>query len=165
MREMGASTWRRRGSSVVYDKGMLGPLIASGSLVSLREALGWMRAWPTAPPSDGQTVLIGGLETCLEVLSLSDGEDFLRRRMKSFIQEFQSRWDQCGLVFGFGCSPKRFRVDPHDDVLFTIPGSGELRLSASLWNGAARQDMYHLLTTDPDSKQQVSGGFYVRRLS
>jgi hypothetical protein len=165
MREMNATTWRRRGSSVVYHKCMLGPLIASGCLISLREALGWMRTWPKRPPGDGPTVLIAGLEACLEVLSAPDGEEFLRHRIKPFIQEFQSQWDQCGLVFGFGCSPKRFRVDPHDDVLFSVPGSGELRFSASLWNGAARQDMYHLLVTDPDSKQPASGGFYVRRLS
>ena len=165
MREMSATTWRRRGSSVVFDKHLLGPLIDGGCLVSLRAALGWLSEWPGQPPGDGDTVLVGGLETCLELMPPAEGEEFLRQRVKSLIQEFQSRWDQRGLVFGFGCSPKRFRLDAYENVLFTIPGGGEVRLSAGLWNGAAQQDMYQLLVTDAGTNQQVVGGYYVRRLS
>lgn len=165
MHDMSSSAWQRRGSSVVYSRHMLGPLIAAGCLVSLREALGWLRQWPDAPPGNGHTVLVGGLETCLEVLSTGEAEDFLRRRVKPFILEFQSRWDQRGLVFGFGCPSQRFRVDAQENVLFSHPQGGAVHLSSCLWNGAAGQDLYRLLTKDPATNQPVLGGFHVRRLS
>lgn len=165
MQDMSASTWLRRGSSVVFHQEMLGPLISAGCLVSLREALGWIRAWPAEPPGNGDTVLIGGLETCLEVMASDEADDFLRGRMKGFIQEFQSHWDQRGLVFGFGCSASRFKVDTFEDVLFACPGDRIVRLSAGLWNGSAKQDMFRLVTENPTTKRQEAGGFYVRRLS
>ena len=40
MREMSSSSWLRRGSSIVFDRQTLGPLIGGGALVSLREAEG-----------------------------------------------------------------------------------------------------------------------------
>ena len=50
MRDMSSSAWLRRGSSIVFDRLTLGPLIGGGALVSMREALGWMNAWPAEPP-------------------------------------------------------------------------------------------------------------------
>lgn len=47
---MSSSSWLRRGSSTVFDRHTLGPLIGSGTLVSLREALRWMNGWPSDPP-------------------------------------------------------------------------------------------------------------------
>lgn len=47
---MSSSSWLRRGSSTVFDRHTLGPLIGSGALVSLREALRWMKGWPSDPP-------------------------------------------------------------------------------------------------------------------
>jgi len=165
MREMSSSAWQRRGSSVVYNRHMLGPLIAAGCLVSLREALGWLWAWPDEPLGNRDTVLVGGLETCLEVLSPSEAEDFLQRRVKALILEFQSRWDQRGLVFGFGCPSQRFRINAQEEVLFSHPQGGAVRLSSSLWNGAVSQDLYRLSTKDAATNQLVPGGFHVRRLS
>jgi hypothetical protein len=165
MREMSSSAWQRRGSSVVYSRLMLGPLIAVGCLVSLREVLSWLRKWPDEPPGNVHTVLVGGLETCLEVLPPAETEGFLQRRIRPLILEFQSRWDQRGLVFGFGCPSQRFRVDVQENVLFSHPGGGVVRLSSGLWNGAARQDIYRLFTKDPSTNQLAPGGFHVRRLS
>jgi len=93
MREMSSSAWLRRGSSIIFDRITLGPLIGGSALVSLREALGWMKSWPLKPPGNGQTVLVGGIETFLEILEPRDAERFLRNRIKPFVQEFQERWD------------------------------------------------------------------------
>ena len=102
MRDMSSSAWLRRGSSIVFDRFTLGPLIGEGALVSMREALRWMNAWPAEPPGNGRTVLVGGLETLLDVLDPLAAMDFLKKRLNPFVQEFQARWDQRGLVFGFG---------------------------------------------------------------
>jgi len=73
-----------------------------------------MRSWPLNPPGNGQTVLVGGIETFLEILEPCDAENFLRNRIKPFVQEFQERWDQCGLVFGFGTHERSFEETVSD---------------------------------------------------
>jgi len=166
MREMSSSAWLRRGSSIVFDKHSLGPLITDSCLVSLREALSWMRSWPAQPPSDRQTVLIGGLETCLEVLSPKDAEAFLRSRIKPFILEFQWRWDQRGLVFGFGKPAEAFVVTPSDEeVLFIRQDQQRVRLSYSLWDGSATMNVTRLFRIDGQTGRQITIGYHVPRVS
>lgn len=165
MQAMTSSTWLRRGSSVVFHSELLGPLIHDGCLVSLRTALGWLKNWPNDPPGNGSTVLVGGLEAALEVMDKAEAEAFLRGKVKAFIQEFQSIWDQRGLVFGFGCPAKRFELDAYEDVLFRCPGDKVIKLSSAMWNGSAKQDMLQLMVKNEQTGKEEPGGFYVRRLS
>ena len=165
MEPMTRDLWLRRGSSVVFHPQLLGPLIEDGCLVSLRTALGWLRDWPDEPPGNGSTVLVGGLEAALEVMDEDEADVFLRGKVKGFVQEFQSIWDQRGLVFGFGCPAKRFKLDSFENVLFRCPGDKMIPLSAHLWNGSAGQDMFQLMVKNEETGKQESGGFYVRRLS
>jgi len=166
MRELSSTSWKRRGSSVIFDKDLLSPLITGGCLVSLREALGWIGHWPADPPGSGESVLVGGLETCLQVLGADEGEQFLRRRIKTFIQEFQYHWEGRGLVFGFATAPSQFRItQPGEEVMFTIPGGAEVRLSYGLWNGTATADMSQLIRVEHESRNRVLGGFHVPRIS
>lgn len=165
MEPLTSGMWKNRGSSVVFHPNLLGPLLSAGCMVSLREALSWMKNWPANPPGNGKTVLVGGLEAALEVLSPEDAEELLRSQVKAFIHEFQAQWDQCGLVFGFGCSASRFQVDPSEHVLFVGPGNRIVPLSSALWNGSAVQDMYKLMFRNSTTGKDEPGGFYVRRLS
>lgn len=166
MRDMSSSAWLRRGSSIVFDKQSLGPLITDGCLVSLREALSWVKSWPEDQPDDRHTVLVGGLETCLEVLSPEDAEAFLRTRIKPFVLEFQSRWDQRGLVFGFGTSEKSFEITAtHEEVLFLRRDRKQVRLSYSLWDGSATMNVTRLVRNDSQTGKKVTIGYYVPRIS
>ena len=163
MEPMTRDLWKRRGSSVVFHPQLLGPLIHDGCLISLRTALGWLKSWPTDPPGNGSTVLVGGLEAALEVMGPEEAEEFLRARMRRWVCEFQSQWDGRGLVFGFGCSEKRFKQDAYENVLFTVPGDQMIRLSESLWNGSSLHDMHQILVEDPETGKKEPAGFYVRR--
>ena len=165
MQEMTASTWQRRGSSIVFSNELLGPLISEAAIVSVREALGWMKSWPKSVPNNAQTVLLSGLEAVIEVMSQQDAEEFLSTKIKPFIQEFQSRWDSVGLVFGFGCGPGKFRLGTFEDVLFKCPGGVEIRLSDSLWNGTARRDMCQIMVENKQTNRAEAGGYYVRHVS
>ncbi len=163
MLDMPSSAWRRRGSSIVFDRLTLGQLIGEGALVSMREALGWMNTWPAEPPGNGQTVLVCGIETLLEVMEPDTAEDFLRKRVNPFVQEFQYRWDQCGLVFGFGAHEKSFELTAFDEEVLFIRRDGErVRLSYSLWDGSATMNLVRLIRDEP-GKSII--GYYVARIS
>ena len=166
MQEMSSSSWLRRGSSIVFDQITLGPLISSGQLISLREALGWMNAWPDHPPEDASTLLISGLETSLDVLSPEDAETFLRTRVKPFIQEIQGRWDQCGIVFGFGVSAKSFKVTPSsEEVLFLRRDRKKVRLSYAMWDGSSTLNVTRLVRPGDHEGKMITVGFHVPRIS
>ena len=164
MRDMSSSAWLRRGSSIVFDRLTLGPLIGAGALVSLREALSWMNAWPTEPPGNGQTVLVCGIETFLDVMEPGEAENFLKNKVNPFVQEFQGRWDQRGLVFGFGTHERSFMLTALDEEVLFIRRDGErVRLSYSLWDGSATMNLARLIREGQGNS--ITFGYYVARIS
>ncbi|MBC7342270.1 MAG: hypothetical protein H5U02_07440 [Clostridia bacterium] len=166
MREMSSSAWLRRGSSVVFDKYILGRLIEAASLVSLRQALGWLKAWPVEPPDGRNTLLVSGLETVLEVLDPADAEAFLRKRVKPLILEFQYRWEQCGLVFGFVAPERSFEVTVADEEVLFVRRDGErVHLSFALWDGSATLDVTRLVREEAQTGKRITVGYHVARIS
>jgi hypothetical protein len=83
MKELSADSWKRLGSSIIWDKDSLQELLPTASLVSLRQFLSWQGAWPAQLPRTNRTILIAGLQTCLEVLTLLEGEAFLLNRVQA----------------------------------------------------------------------------------
>ena len=164
MRDMSSSAWNRRGSSVVFDPLPLGPLIEAGALVSMREALRWMNDWPAQPPVNSRTVLVCGIETFLEVMKPEEAEMFLKSRVKMFVQEFQDRWGQRGVVFGFGAREGSFELTASDEeVLFIRRDRERVRLSNSLWDGSATMNMTRLIRDEQG--KNVTFGYHVARIS
>lgn len=164
MRDMSSSAWLRRGSSIVFDRVTLGPLIGEGALVSMREALRWMRAWPAEPPDNVRTVLVCGIETFLDIMEPTEAQNFLKSRVKPFVEEFQARWDQRGLVFGFGTHERAFEVTASDEEVLFIRRDGErVRLSYSLWDGSATMNVMRLIRDEQGKR--ITVGYYVARIS
>jgi len=164
MRDMSSSGWLRRGSSIVFDRLILGPIISSGALVSIREALRWVSAWPAEPPVKSQTVLVCGVETILDVMEPDEAQNFLKSRVKPFIQEFQARWDQRGLVFGFGAHENSFEVkSSSEEVLFKRRDNKNVRLSYSLWDGSSSMNITRLIREEQENR--ITVGYYVARIS
>jgi hypothetical protein len=166
MQELSTTTWLRRGSSVVFDPKALGPMINFGCLFSLRTVLSWLKDWPTSIPGDCRTILVGGLESYLELLPVDEAEDILRQRIKPLVLEFQARWDECGLVFGFGVAPQCFVVSaPNEEVEFVRPDQQRVRLSYALWDGTATLNVTRLVQDGEQSSQRRTIGYYVPRIS
>jgi hypothetical protein len=165
MREISSTGWKRRGSSIVFDRVTLGPLITSGCMVSLREALGWINKWPANPPCLERTLLVCGIETSIDILSPQEVEEFLRGKIRPFIQEFQSRWDQCGLVFGFSSSEHSFRETAADeDVTWLRHDRKKIFLSRWMWNGSSTLNLARIVRFD-EKKNPTIVGYHVPRIS
>ena len=59
MQEMTASSWKRRGSSIVWSLDLLGPLITDGEATPLRVVLGWLKSgFPEVPPGDSKITML-----------------------------------------------------------------------------------------------------------
>ncbi|NPV69260.1 MAG: hypothetical protein HPY55_01270 [Firmicutes bacterium] len=166
METLSSSVWQRKGSSVVFDGAVLGPLISEGAVVSLREALGWLREPPSALPVPGRTVLISGLQALVETLPPEEVTRFLVNRVEPLIKEIQGRWPEHGVVFGFAAHQKAFTETPMDDaVLFHRRDRHIINLSDGLWNGSAPGYIKRIVRAGDDPNQEVIVGYYVGRLS
>lgn len=166
MREISTNrTWQHRGSSIVFDRVALGPLITGGNMVSLRNALSWMSDWPENPPCSERTLLVCGLEACVDVLATQDVEVFLRAKIRPFIQEFQARWDQCGLVFGFSSSEHCFKeTAAEEDVTWLRHDNKKIALSRWMWNGSSTLNLARIVRMD-DRQNSTIVGYHVPRIS
>lgn len=164
MNEQSNSSWQRQGSTILFDPEALSPLLNAGCLISLRQFLTWKEAWPTTPPGNGETVLVVGLEAYLELLPPEEAEEFLRHRIRHLIEEFQYKWQRCGLVFGFTRPSTVFQVSSTDEeMVYALAGGKQVRLAYALWNGGVAMNLTQLVRDDGKNTKII--GYHVRRLS
>jgi len=160
------TVWQRRGSSILFDQESLAPFVKDGAVISLREALSWMRGLPSAPPVEGKTIVVCGLETVIETLPDDEIDDFLVRRIRPLLIELQNRWPDSGIVFGFSSHPKTFEESPmQEEVLFKRRDRIKVRLSEGLWDGSATVNMKRIVEPEQGPGQEVVIGYYVARIS
>lgn len=160
------NVWQRRGSCVVFDQKSLGPFIADGAVISLREALTWSKEFPANPPVPGRTILVSGLETVIETMEPQEAEDFLTRRIRPLLIDLQNRWTDCGVVFGFTSHPKTFEeTSLEEEVLFRRRDRKTVRLSEGLWDGSATVNMKRVVRKGDQPGGEVIIGYYVARIS
>ncbi|MBF0302144.1 MAG: hypothetical protein HQK73_03820 [Desulfamplus sp.] len=161
------TVWQRKGSSVIFDQDSLAPFVKDEAVVSLREALSWMKKLPTTPPVKGKTIVVCGLETMIETLPEDEIDDFLTQRIRPLIIELQNRWTGNGLVFGFSSHPNTFEESAmQEEVLFKRRGNRiKVRLSEGLWDGSAAVNMKRIITSERESGQETIIGYYVARIS
>lgn len=166
MESISNTVWQRKGSCVVFNKTCLGEFIASGSVVSLRQFLGWGKAVPSSPPVSGRTILVSGLETVIESLPSIEAEEFLARRIRPVLISLQGRWTNCGIVFGFSAHEKAFKETAlEEEVIFNRHGNEEIRLSDGLWDGSATMNMRRLVVEDDATSKETCIGYYVSHIS
>ena len=168
MKDMDATTWKRKGSSIIWSPDLLGPLITGGNAVPLRTALCWMAdGFPDDTPGGGGTVLIGGLQTVLETAgSTEEAYDWLRTNIMPLLRAAQAHWPLVGFVFGMTGPRSLFNLDEGDDLVYfgrSNDRSKNTRITLGIWNGAATgEGAYRLITTG--SKKEV-GGYHVSHIS
>jgi hypothetical protein len=167
MQEMTAQSWKRRGCSIVWSPELLAPLITDAEAIPLRTALQWQRhGLPESTPGDRKTVLVGGLQTVLEVIPDSNAAyAWLRRNVLSLCRMWSNHWAGVGLVFGMDGPGKLFQLNESDDLVYFGRGTDwntKVCLTRAIWNGAAAgSGVYKLIV---EGTKDI-GGFHVVRVS
>lgn len=164
MKELSADSWKRQGSSVIWDKDTLQSLLPVASLVSLRTFLTWHDAWPAQLPRNSRTILVGGLQTCLELLSPAEGESFLLHRVQALISRQQSKTEQVGVIFAFhNATHRAFDVTQRDEeISYKRAGQPLMPLSVPLWGRGSSADIQLVMRSGPPRE---AIGYHVRRIS
>ncbi len=166
METISSTVWQRKGSSVIYDEESLGPFIAGGAIISLRQALAWQASHSAFAPIPGRTIVIYGLETLLEILPLENTGDFLMKQIRPLIFQFQRFLPECGVVFGFSAHEKAFEESLlREEVLFRRRDNTKVPLSEGLWDGSATVNMKRLVSCAKGSGNETQIGYYVARIS
>jgi hypothetical protein len=167
MQEMTAQSWKRRGCSIVWSPELLSGLITDTEATSLRIALEWrQQGLPDSPPGGGKTVLVGGLQTVMEVIADPHAAyAWLRANILPLCRMWSNHWDGVALVFGMDGPGKLFQLNESDDLVYfgrAADRDSKLCLTRAIWNGAATgKGVYKLIA---ESTKDI-GGFHVVRVS
>jgi len=166
METISNTVWQRKGSCIVFDQKSIGPFIADGAVISLRQMLSWKNRLPANPPVPGKTILISGLETIIETMGTREAEDFLSRRIRPLLIDLQNHWNNCGIIFGFSAHRNAFKETSfEEEVLFHRRDKKEIRLSEGLWDGSATVNMKRIVSEGDNPEQEIIVGYYVARIS
>lgn len=167
MQEMTAQSWKRRGCSIVWSPELLAPLITNAEAIPLRMVLDWQRnGLPESPPGGTNTVLVGGLQTILEVMPDTDtAYGWLREHILVLCRRWCNHWANVGLVFGMDGPGRLFQLNEADDLVYFGKGADrdtKLCLTRAIWNGAATgTGVFKLIV---EGTKEI-GGFHVKYLS
>ena len=101
MKQLRDSVWQRRGTSWIWDAEALAQVCVASEVWSLRQFLLSVGNWPEDLPSNnGATLVVAGLDGCLDLLATGDAENWLGAEIKDAILSFQDFYGRVtSLVF------------------------------------------------------------------
>ena len=119
MKQVHDSVWQRRGVSWIWDGDPFAMVARASEVYSMRELLLATRSWPDDLPSNGgDTLVVAGLDACLDLLSPTDADAWLGGDLKSAVLSFQDFYDgQASLVFWLPNGQRRIRIDLATDAV------------------------------------------------
>jgi len=92
--------WPRRGFALLWDSEILSNLTEPEGVLSLRQFFAQVDNWPEELPScNGDTMVVAGLEGCLDILNTQDAELWIETDLKEAILSFQDYYQgQAGFI-------------------------------------------------------------------
>jgi hypothetical protein len=119
MRQTLDTVWQRRGTSWIWDERARNLIATASTIWSLRQFLQAVGHWPDDLPSnDNQTLVVGGLEGCLDLLAPDEAEAWLGDTIKSAIVSFQDAYaGEAALIFWLPLGHSRLRVQATTDAV------------------------------------------------
>ena len=119
MKQLRDTVWKRRGTSWLWDAEALAEISTASEVWSLRQFVQGSVHWADDLPSnDNNTLVVAGLDGCLDLLSPTDAEDWLASAMKDAILSFQEFYDgQAALVFWLPSCAGRITINSATDAV------------------------------------------------
>ena len=166
-------TWTRRGLSLLWDPTALGTIADPNEVRSIRQLFALACAWPDElPSSNGNALIVAGLEGCLDSLSDEDAEVWLEHDLKRVVLSFQMEFEgTSALVFWLPSGRRRISMSPATEQYYwkgsTSGSTAGIPIGRSLWGGA-ESDVARILASDeeyPDCDGDAFVGLYHPRIS
>jgi hypothetical protein len=167
MQEMTAHSWKRRGCSLVWSPDLLRDLITGIEATPLDLVVEWQRSgFPEDTPAGANTVLVGGLQTVLNVMPDAEASyAWLRTNILPLCRKWTNHWPRVGLVFGMDGPGRRFDLNEADDLVYfgrEPERNNKVCLTRAIWNGAATgTGVFKLMQ---EGSREI-GGFHVVKVS
>jgi hypothetical protein len=144
MKQLLDSVWQRRGISWIWNDEALNMIARPGEVLSLRQLLRADGHWPDDLPSNnGRTMVVAGLDACLDLLSPDDADAWLATDLKHVILSFQDFYQgDAALVFWLPSGQRRIHVQTASDAVVwrcgAPNGDRQIDFGRLLW-GEARE--------------------------
>jgi hypothetical protein len=151
MKQLLDTVWQRRGTSWIWDEEARNQVCVASEVWSLRQFLQAVGNWPDDLPSNGNnTLVVAGLEGCLDLLTPEDAETWLGDAGKQAILSFQDAYDgQAALIFWLPAGQGRIKFHPATDSIewrCAAPyGEAMLAFGRILWGEATEYPQEILL--------------------
>lgn len=119
MKQLLDTVWQRRGTSWIWDEEARNQVCAASEVWSLRQFLQAVGHWPDDLPSNGSnTLVVAGLDGCLDLLTPDNAEAWLAADVKAAILSFQDAYDgQAALLFWLPGGAGRIAVNSATDAV------------------------------------------------
>jgi hypothetical protein len=144
MKQLLDTVWQRRGVSWIWDDEALGKIAKPGEVFSLRELLRFESQWPDDLPSNnGDTMVVAGLDACLDLMLPDEAEAWLGNVLKHAILSFQDFYEgDAALVFWLPSGQRRVQIQTASDAVLwrcgAPNGDRQIDFGRILW-GEARE--------------------------
>jgi hypothetical protein len=144
MKQLLDTVWQRRGVSWIWDDEALNRIGNPGETLSLRQLLRFDGQWPDDLPSNnGRTMVVAGLDACLDLLSPKEADAWLASELKHAILSFQDYYQgDAALVFWLPTGQRRVHVQAASDAVIwrcgAPHGDKQIDFGRLLW-GEARE--------------------------
>jgi len=143
MRQLRDSVWQRHGTSWIWDAEVLAQVSGASEVWSLRQFLLAVGYWPeNLPSNNGATLVVAGLDGCLDLLAPSDAENWLGAEVKDAILSFQDFYcGEASLIFWLPSGAGRITISSATDAVrwrCAAPYTGQqLDFGRLLWGEGA----------------------------
>jgi hypothetical protein len=144
MKQLLDTVWQRRGVSWIWDDEALHNVAKPSEVLSLRQLLRSDGHWPDDLPSNnGHTMVVAGLDACLDLLSPDEADTWLADELKHAILAFQDYYQgDAALVFWLPSGQRRIHVQTASDAVIwrcgAPHGDQQIDFGRLLW-GEARE--------------------------
>jgi hypothetical protein len=169
--------WAKAGTALLWNRTILSQITQPHQVYSLRQFLLLSHQspeqWPDQLPSNqGRTLVVAGLDGCLDTLTPDDAQTWLTAILKPTLFTFQD-WaeGEAGLIFWLPGGQHRIDYRPAQQTYhwqLNSPGKEAIPLVQCLWSGAV-QDASHILLGDEKNNPDLTGkdwaGLHLGRIS